>query len=557
MRSSSLLSVAALLGAVPSYAVGPQVKVLNGTYEGYHLPTQKQDVFLGMPYAQPPVGSLRFQGPQSLNTTWSGVQSAKEYGDVCMQYTADPGYSMSEDCLSLNIIRPTSINGSEELPIAVWIHGGGLYSGSSYETNLTNFVSQGVASGNPFIAVSINYRLTAFGFLWGSHELAANGSANNGLRDQRLAFTWIQENIGFFGGDPSRVTIFGQSGGGLSVGKQLIAYGGRDDGLFHAAIMQSGGMAEKWPYNIQDPELYTKDLYMNLTTTTGCADSSSPLECLRELPVESLSAALNYTDTPVFSGTGLGPWITQVDGDFLKDGPTQSLEKGHFVNVPIMYTTTTDEATVYMYVDQVDTEADFRSFISAGGPDEETAANIAKLYPKDLGLPVGWKPTKNDVETYGTYWKQAVTFQTDVTETSSRRRTVDTWVEAGGTAYAGRINILDPNASASLGSHHAVELAYVFNNIDADENQALENMSLLMSRVWASFVAHSDPNFHHVRGVPVWPRWNGSEAANKCGQNFVFNTDGTRNSTSYIEVDDYRLEQTRYLNSLMQSQMYY
>ncbi|KAL4791031.1 Alpha/Beta hydrolase protein [Aspergillus venezuelensis] len=172
-------------------------------------------------------------------------------------------------------------------------------------------------------------------------------------------------------------------------------------------------------------------------------------------------------------------------------------------------------------------------------------------------LPVGWKPTKDEVEVYGAYWKQAVTFQTDVTETSSRRRTVDTWVAAGGTAYSGRINILDPSASASLGSHHSVELAYVFNNVDADGNEALENMSLLMSRVWASFVAHLNPNFHHVRGVPVWPRWNGSEAANERGQNFVFNTDGTRNSTSYIEIDDYRIEQTKYLNSLMQSQMYY
>ncbi|KAL4940834.1 Alpha/Beta hydrolase protein [Aspergillus oleicola] len=556
MRFLSLV-LPALAAAAPSYPSGPQVEVLNGTYEGYHLPIQKQDVFLGMPYAQRPVETLRFQGPQSLNTTWPGVRPAKEYGDVCMQYTADPGYPMSEDCLSLNVIRPSNSNGSEKLPVAVWIHGGGLYSGSSYATNLTNFVSQGVASGNPFVAVSINYRLTAFGFLWGSDELVANGSANNGLRDQRLALTWIQENIGFFGGDPNRVTIFGQSGGGLSVGKQLIAYGGRDDGLFHAAIMQSGGMAEKWPYNIQDPEVYTKDLYLNLTTTTGCADNSSPLECLRALPVESLSAALNYTDTPVFSSTGLGPWITQVDGDFLMDGPTESLEKGHFVNVPIMYTTTTDEATVYMYADQVDTDADFRAFISAGGPDEKTASKIAKMYPEDLGLPAGWKPMEEEIDTYGAHWKQAVTFHTDVTETSSRRRTVDTWVAAGGTAYAGRINILAPDASASLGSHHAVELAYVFNNVDAAGNQALEDMSLLMSRVWASFVAHSDPNFHHVRGVPFWSPWNGSEAEDRIGHNFVFNTDGTRNSSSYIELDDYRLEQTRYLNSLMQSQMYY
>lgn len=130
---------------------------------------------------------------------------------------------------------------------------GGLYGGCSREWNMTSFVSQAVAAGKPVIAVSINYRLNAFGFLWGSHELTAKGSANNGLRDQRTALRWLQENIAAFGGDPRKVTIFGQSAGGLSVGKQLVAYGGRDDGLFRAAIMQSGSMAEKWPYNVREP----------------------------------------------------------------------------------------------------------------------------------------------------------------------------------------------------------------------------------------------------------------------------------------------------------------
>ena len=97
---------------------------------------------------------------------------------------------------------------------------------------MTNFVWRAAAAGKPLIGVSINYRLNAFGFLWGSEELTANGSANNGLRDQRLALHWIQENIASFGGDPRKVTLFGQSGGALSIGKQLTAYGGRDDGLF-------------------------------------------------------------------------------------------------------------------------------------------------------------------------------------------------------------------------------------------------------------------------------------------------------------------------------------
>ncbi|KAL4905815.1 Alpha/Beta hydrolase protein [Aspergillus multicolor] len=549
------LAISSIL-AVAAAAFGPLVTVLNGTYEGYHLPTHRQDVFLGLPYAQPPLGSLRFQGPQSLNSTWSGSRPAIEYSDVCMQYVADPGYPMSEDCLTLNIIRPTNASSSSKLPVAVWIHGGGLYSGSSRQTNLTNFVSQGTTSHNPFIAVSINYRLSAFGFLWGSGEVATHGSANNGLRDQRLALSWIQENIGFFGGDASKVTIFGQSSGGLSVGKQLIAYGGRDEGLFRAAIMQSGGMAEKWPYNIKDPEVYTRDLYMNLTTTTGCVDSANSFECLRELPIKSLSGALNISNTPVFSGTGLGPWLTQVDGDILLDGPTESLDRGRFVPVPIMYTTTTDEATAFSFVTSVDTDADFRAFVAAGGPDAVTVSEIEKLYPRSLGLPVGWTPTAEEEATYGAQWKRAVAFHTDAVETCSRRRTIDAWTAANGTSYAARINILAPNDAARLGSHHSVELDYVFSNTDST-NGALVNMANLVSRVWASFVVHLDPNHHHIRGVPHWPVWNGSGVDGTVGYNFVFNTNGSIGSSSYVELDDYRLEQTTYLNSVMHSQMYY
>lgn len=186
------------------------------------------------------------------------------------------------------------------------ISSGGLYSGVSASYNMTNFVQQSVAAGKPVIGITLNYRLSAFGFLWGSAELNATGSANNGLRDQRLALHWIQENIHAFGGDRTKVTIFGQSASGLSTGKQLIAYGGRDDSLFRGAILQSGRMAEKWPYNIDDPISYTTDLYQNLTITTGCAGQTSELECLRSLPVEELSKALNVSRTPVFSGTGLG-----------------------------------------------------------------------------------------------------------------------------------------------------------------------------------------------------------------------------------------------------------
>ncbi|KAI3540181.1 carboxylesterase [Colletotrichum filicis] len=541
-------------------SAGPTVNVLNGSYEGLSLPGCQQDVFLGVPYAQPPTGNLRFKAPQSIDSTWNGTRPATEYGDICMQYTAPPSYPMSEDCLSLNVIRPSSLDSTGLLPVAVWIHGGGLYAGSSRDNNLTNFVDQASAAQKPLIAVSINYRLSAFGFLWGSDEVKANGSANNGLRDQRLALHWIQENIAFFGGDPRRVTIFGQSAGGLSVGKQLIAYGGRDDGLFQGAIMQSGGMAEKWPYNVKDPAAYTRNLYRNLTETTSCSEAASPLECLRNLPVGVISAALNVSATPVFSDTGLGPWLTQVDGDFLQDGPIASLEKGHFVHVPIIYSTTTDEATVFMFGGKLDTDDDFRALVAAGGPDGSTVSAIERLYPNanGTGLPAGYSPTAEDNQLYGSQWKRGVEFHTDVVETTSRRMTLKAWAAAGAEAYSARVNLLPPSTTPRLGSHHSMDISFIFGALDEETLGELQfaTASKLMGRTWASFVSDLNPNNHGVPDAPMWPAWT-AEKSNKTGSNFVFNANSDPWSMSFIEVDDYRLRQTTYLASVMQSQMYY
>jgi carboxylesterase type B len=386
------------------------------------------------------------------------------------------------------------------------IYRGGLYSGGSADpsTNLTNFVQQSTLAGKPVIAVSFNYRLTAFGFLWGSPELAANGSANNGLRDQRLALHWVQENIAAFGGNPDKVTIWGQSSGALSVGKQLIAYQGRDDGLFRGAIMESGSMIEKWPYNIDNATAYTEALYHNLTETTHCDTKASPLECLRALPLDQLSAALNYSQTPVFSGTGLGPWLTVVDGDFLQDTPFESLAKECFNhNVTIMYTTTSDEASVFLFGGPVDTDDEFAAAIATSGPDNATIHTLMTLYPNfnALGLPAGFEPTAANDTVYGSQYKRAVAFFTDAVETSSRRLTLDTWASAGLTAYSARHNLIPLGTSPALGASHACELPFVFNNVEKAEydNPQLQETSILMSRAWASFVHDLSPNNHGGR----------------------------------------------------------
>lgn len=260
--SSSLLLAAASLLTTLCAPVSAARSVLattqNGTYEGRYLAEYDQELFLGIPYAQPPVGELRFRWPQSLNASFADVRAATEYGPSCMQYKTT--FNLSEDCLSLNVVRPaaaatttnSSTNSSSSsataaaqqdlLPVLVWIYGGGLYTGATADPryNLSGVVRVSQELGQPVLAVSLNYRLGMWGFLQ-TPGLVAEGSSNAGLADQRLALRWIQENIAAFGGDPDRVVVWGESAGAQSIAYHLFGYDGRDDGLFRGAILESGG----------------------------------------------------------------------------------------------------------------------------------------------------------------------------------------------------------------------------------------------------------------------------------------------------------------------------
>lgn len=145
------------------------------------------------------------------------------------------------DCLTLDVVRPSGTCTDDKLPVFVWIYGGGFDAGGSADPryNTSYLVNASVAIQKPMIAVSINYRIGGWGFL-GSREVAAAGALNIGLFDQRLALKWIQENIGAFGGDPERVTIAGESAGGFSTGYHLVGFDGENEGLFRAAILESG-----------------------------------------------------------------------------------------------------------------------------------------------------------------------------------------------------------------------------------------------------------------------------------------------------------------------------
>lgn len=274
--------------------------------------------------------------------------------------------------------------------------------------NLSFIVQTSVEVGRPMIGVSINYRLSAFGFPCGKEALEA-GVANLGFKDQRLALRWVHENIAAFGGDPDKVTLWGESSGAESVTAQLLAYGGRDDGLFRGVIGQSGfGITlPRYPGNFNNTA-HVQETFDTLVAGTPCRNTtgSTPamLDCLRSLPLDVLDRVLNTT---VIDGIPLGIAFTpMLDGDFIADYPSRQLREGRFPRVPALIGANSDEGTSFRAGfgpdgggNGVNTDEEMRKAIaSIVGPDVESNTGktvdrivdeLAFLYPniQAVGVP--------------------------------------------------------------------------------------------------------------------------------------------------------------------------
>ncbi|RLN73538.1 hypothetical protein BBJ28_00017758 [Nothophytophthora sp. Chile5] len=501
----SLIAAGALLLAPTAASDLPSVTVKNGSYYGVYQSTYDQDLFLGMPYAQPPVGDLRFRNPEPLNTTWTDAKNATEYSPECYGYGSDQwvlGNIISEDCLTINVVRPSGVSDGAELPVAVWIHGGGLIQGGARDPryNLSYMIEEAAQAGKPFIGVSFNYRLQAFGFLSGTavHEA---GVANLALKDQRLALHWVQENIAAFGGDANKVTIWGESAGARSIGYQLVAYGGRDDGLFRGAVMQSGASAY-WPASFKNASAW--DSYYNgITAATNCSAAADTLDCLRQVPIAQLSAVLNSS---VATSASYAP---SVDGDFLQDvGPTL-LGEGKFVHVPILHGANHDEGTAFGKTG-IDTTEEFAEYlVGTMSYSEEEAAILLNLYPDipEIGIPATLHGRPGADTSYGNMYKRVSAYAGDNNQHAPRRFMSQVWASDSVPVYSYVFNVLPAGISQYIGATHFTEVAFVFYNLLGDgynnsvatdpflnEPESYTRLARLMTRMWSSFIVDQTPN---------------------------------------------------------------
>ncbi|KAJ6496084.1 Alpha/Beta hydrolase protein [Mycena sanguinolenta] len=305
-----------------------------------------------MRYAAPPTGDLRFRAPQPPPNE-TGVQPAVDQPNWCMQSgdgtaTTNPLRNIKrenpvapEDCLFLNVYYPSDAVGtpSRNLPVMVWIHGGGYIAGAAIGASGEDVIKR---SNNGVVVVVIQYRLGVFGFLAGS-AVKNDGALNAGLLDQDFALRWVQSHISKFGGDPSKVTIWGQSAGAGSVLQHVIANGGKTKPqLFRGAITSSTFLPSQYNYDDKVPEW----IFSQVVAQTNCTSAADAMTCLRAVDQSVLQTANAAINNAGFYGTFTT--VPVVDGEFIMQRPTLSLIEGKVNGQALMSTTNTNEGVDFV-----------------------------------------------------------------------------------------------------------------------------------------------------------------------------------------------------------------
>lgn len=477
---------------VPTAVITIPSGKLRGAVEG------DVHVFRGIPYAAPPIGNRRWK-PPAPTARWDGVRDCFEFGPACPQsYSAFMNMvplasipKFDEDCLNLNVYRPAQSD-SQTLPVMVWIHGGAYTEGAS---------SQQIYDGRSLarkgvVVVTINYRLGPFGFLAHpalSRESPESTSGNYGIQDQIEALRWIQRNITAFGGDPGKVTIFGESAGGGSVGTLLVTPAAK--GLFHRAIVQS---APEMSFRYLRSEYRGRESAEQVGVETirrcGLDDDADPAS-MRELSVQTLLSASPTLkvlgQTLALSSLAL-PVEPNVDGVVLPEHPNDALAAGRFCHVPTLIGMTRDEGSLFLAFTKL----------------PETAVEFRQLMNQEFG-PFGPEICEQYLPQESSRAVRAAFVQlfTDwVYGTQCRHLASQVNQHTGKSFHYVFSRTPQFPVLAPLGAHHGADVPYVFGTDHPVWNWKDWDRKLAdtMMQYWVNFASTGDPN---GASVPTWPAY--------------------------------------------------
>jgi len=486
LRIALAVAILCTASVSPAAAAIQRVNVVGGTLEGRI--DDGVASFKGVPFAAPPIGELRWRAPQAV-IPWSGLKRAEAFAPPCAQPQHDGIPDSSEDCLYLNVWTGAT-SSKERRPVMVWVYGGAFMGGATSNPiyDGRRFAEQGV------VLVSISYRVGAFGFL--AHpELdreSGKASGNYGLQDQIAALEWVKSNITQFGGDPSRVTLFGESAGGISV--SLLAGAPAARGLFQRAISESGGVFSQ-PWVSDDPRDHSGPSPLR---TQRLAESIG-IEFLRSLGAANLEEARAVPAKDVLRASAGAPGFWPVlDGDVLPDSNFALYQAKQFNDTPILIGSNSDEGAGSA---SRDANTTLQNYVVSDACRTQ-GESLLSLYPigKDTSVVSAVEGLSRD----GSYaWN---------TWTWARLQTS----KGRGKVYLYYFDVRTPTFSG--GARHGDELAYVFGNFDSSSKIAAHSvprsedlhLSDLIRRYWINFASNGDPN---GPGLPVWPTF--SEGAQR------------------------------------------
>ncbi|KAE9363403.1 triacylglycerol lipase-like protein [Stipitochalara longipes BDJ] len=443
--------------------------------------------WLGIRYAAPPIGNLRFRAPADplSNDT---LQVADTHGPLCRfspSTSLDPTHS--EDCLFLDVYAPTQHDTAILHPVFVYFQGGGFNTLSNPNLNATSLINAG---DNDIVVVTFNYRVGAWGFL-ASQEVQADGDLNVGLLDQRKSLEWIHTYIHLFGGDPGHVTIGGDSAGGASVDLQMSAYGGRDDGLFHAAAAESQSFGAQ--LTVEEAQYQ----YDGLVERVGCANATDTLQCLRNTDIAVLTE--NDINIPTPGGAGGDPlymWSPVIDGNFTTDYTYNLFAQGNFVKVPSIFGDDTNEGTIWA-PSTLNSSTDMDNFLKN---------NFVKLNESDLEQINSFYPDGQQFPGKGAFWRAGSNAYGEMRYICPGIY-ISSMISSRGKApsYNYRWDVLsDQNAQNGYGVTHTAEVGSIWGFSGAPDDA----LTPTIQAYWTSFIRTKNPNTYKLKSSPEWTTFN-------------------------------------------------